>query len=81
MNLIDQLDLLSRPNDYGGNTSYVFYLRPMLPSSAQGRRKRVGNQGQPARVAVQFAPAASITLRRDEEIDRSLEFMGPVFSG
>jgi len=39
----------------------------------------VGDQGQPFRVPVQFAPAADIPLRGHEEINGPLKFMGPVF--
>jgi len=79
MNLIDQLDLLSRPNDYGDNAPQAFYFRPIPPPPSGGGRSGMRYECQPLRVAVQFAPAADITLRALEEIDRSLKYMGPGF--
>jgi hypothetical protein len=72
-NLIDQLNSFFQPNGHSDNAPQVFYFCPVLPSSAGGRRKRVWDQGQPFRVAVQFAPAADRPLPGHEEIDGPLD--------
>src|SRR5580692_9433621 len=75
----EQPNSFCQSNSHDDNTSQAFYFCSVLPSAAGGGRQRVGDQRQPFRVPVQFAPAADIALAGHEEIDRALEFMGPVF--
>jgi len=39
----------------------------------------MGDQGQPLRILIQFAPAADIPVLGPEEVEGPLKFMGPVF--
>jgi hypothetical protein len=71
-------NLFCQSKRHGDNTSQAFYFCPVLPSSTGGRRKRVGDQGQPFRVLIQFAPAAYIALAGHQEVDWSPELMGPI---
>ena len=66
-------------NRHDDNASQVFYFRSVLPSAAGRARQRVGNQGQPFRVPVQFAPATHVGVPGHKEINGTVKFMRPVF--